>query len=217
MVMQREPVRAGAERQRQHGEIAVDRRRREQREAGDRQRRDEQVDGDEIEPGTARRRAAMSRAVAVLDDGDVELARQQQDRARPTAAWSTSQFGGSGARWITAAMRGLGCAAAARAGEAAEQPPDHEGADGEEGDELDQQFGRDRQHQPVLLLGRIDAAACRRPWRRRRAARRPRARSAAEGAPGVSRPFERVDHHQHRLRDRLELQRDIGRRRRSAR
>ena len=53
---QRQQMRAGVERQRQHGEVAVDRAVGEGQQAGDRQRHDEQVDQDEIDreqPGGA--------------------------------------------------------------------------------------------------------------------------------------------------------------------
>ena len=41
----------------------------------------------------------------------------------------------------------------------------HEGdvdADDQEGDELDDRFDRDREHQPVLVLGRVDMAGAER-------------------------------------------------------
>ena len=40
----------------------------------------------------------------------------------------------------------------------AEQPVDDEEAEHEEGDELDQRLDGNRQHQPVLMLGRVDMA-----------------------------------------------------------
>ena len=45
-----------------------------------------------------------------------------------------------------------------KAADPAEQGHDHEYAERKEGRQLDQGFGRDRQHQSVLMLGRIDMA-----------------------------------------------------------
>ena len=42
--------------------------------------------------------------------------------------------------------------------EAVEHPEGDEDADHEEGDELDDRFERDREHEPVLVLGRVGVA-----------------------------------------------------------
>ena len=77
----RDGVRADAQRQRQHGEIAIDRTVGKQRQTGDRQRQHEQIDQDEIERKQPRR--GFERVeIGVLDHRDMKLARQQQDGAR---------------------------------------------------------------------------------------------------------------------------------------
>ena len=48
-----------------------------------------------------------------------------------------------------------------------EHDESHEDADGEEGDELDDRLGRDRQHQPVLMLGGVDVAGAEQHGERR--------------------------------------------------
>ena len=94
-------------------------------------------------------------ATAALDHADVELARQQQDRQRRQQR-RRQPVGGIGRRAHHRGDARRGRAGAEQLAEAAEQPPDDEGADGEEGDELDHRLDRDRQDQPVLVLGRVD-------------------------------------------------------------
>ena len=103
---QREAARARGERQRENGQIAVDRAVGESGEPGDRQRRDEQIDQHEIGGKQPGRGDDVAR-IAILDDADVELARQQQDRRAPTAASWSASWRDRAARRITAAMRGL--------------------------------------------------------------------------------------------------------------
>ena len=143
---------------------------------------------------TARRRGAMSRASRFSTIADMELARQQQDRRARTAASSTIQLAGSGGvRDHCGDARIVGADREERA-EAAEHAPDDEGADREKGDELDHRFGRDRQDQPVLMLGRIDPPRAERhgeggeQQRRRRERTATTARPASAGRARTSRP-----------------------------
>ena len=96
--------------------------------------------------------------------------------------------------------------------DAAVEPPDDEGADGEERDQLDHRFDGDGEDEAVLMLLRIDAARAERHRESPRAATTPpdRTRSTARGRQ--PRAVGGIDHHQHGRRDRLELQRDVGRR-----
>ena len=71
--------------------------------------------------------------------------------------------------------------------ETAEKPPDDEGADREERDQLDHRFHRDREDQPVLVLRRIEPPRAERHGEGREQQRH-RERERRDGAPGVSRP-----------------------------
>ena len=72
-------MRAGVERQRENGQVAIDRAVGKDLQSGDGQRRNEQIDQHEIgrkEPG----RGADAALIVVLDHGDMELAGQENDR-----------------------------------------------------------------------------------------------------------------------------------------
>ena len=86
---QRNASRAGGKRQREHGQVAIDGAVGNQRQPGDGERHDKQVDQDQIDRKQRRRRADIV-VVLAFDDRDVELARQQQNRARRDAASSRS-------------------------------------------------------------------------------------------------------------------------------
>ena len=58
----------------------------------------------------------------------------------------------------TEAVSGLFDRAREQRGRAVEHPEGDENADAEEGDELDDRLGRDREHQTVLMLGGVDVA-----------------------------------------------------------
>ena len=70
--------------------------------------------------------------------------------------------------------------------QAVEQPPDDEGADRQEGDQLDHRFEGDGEDEPGVLLGQVDRARAeedreeREDARRRRATRGP-SRAARDG------------------------------------
>ena len=154
--IEREQFGMRAQRQRQHEHVAVDAAGRKRQQAGHRDRHHEQIDEDEIDrkqPGGA---ADLGLAV-VLDDGDVELPRQQHDREQRQHRHGGECRAGGDARQHSRRLRLL-----QRAGEQRERPVEHheshEDADREKGDELDDRFGRDRQHQPVLMLGGVDVA-----------------------------------------------------------
>ena len=116
----------------------------------------------------------------------------------------------TGSRVSTAAVRGC----LHRLGEQRHRPVEHdegdEHADGHEGDQLDQRFGRDRQDQPVLMLGRVDVARAeqhREDRHRERDEQRDVAEHRLRHAGGhVEMGQDRAERGRHRL----ELQRDIG-------
>ena len=62
----------------------------------------------------------------------------------------------TGSRVSTAAVSGRSSARANRRERPIEHPERDEHADADESHELDDGFGRDRQHQAVLVLGRVD-------------------------------------------------------------
>ena len=207
---ERDAARAGGERQREDGQIAVDRAVRKRLEARDSERRDEQVDENEIggeKPG-GRADAAL---VVVLDHGDVELARQQDDGE------GRKQRGDAPDRRIgrrlddRADVRvrqgGLGQIA-----DPAVEPPDDEGADREKRRELDDRFHRDGEDEAVLVLLRIDPPRSEgdgEGGEHQRDRERERSRGRARRQPRL---VEGGDDCHQRGRGSLELQRDIRRR-----
>ena len=93
----------------------------------------------------------------VFDDGHVKLARQQDDtnetqkhdgKPRSTVEGSPEQR-----LKFDAGFSPLG-----KAGNAAENGIQNENADGQKGGKFHQRFGGDRQHQTMLMFGRIDMA-----------------------------------------------------------
>ncbi len=84
----------------------------------------------------------------------------------------------------------------------------HEDADGEKGHQLDDQFGGDRQHQPVLMLGGVGVAGAEQ-HRERRHQQRDEQRAVADDGLRAARIGLRQDSADRR-RHRFELQRDIG-------
>ena len=144
-------------RQRQHEHVAVDPAGRKRQQAGERDRHHEQIDQHEIErkqPGGA---ADLGFAV-VLDHRDVELPRQQHDGEQRQQRHGAERC----ELRARASARRRCCGCVERAREQRDRPVEHhegdEDADGEEGHQLDDRFRRDRQHQAVLVLGRIDVA-----------------------------------------------------------
>ena len=127
---------AGLQWQGENGHVAVDRALGEDQEAGDGERHDENVDRDEIgrkQPG----RSPDIALVVVLDHGDMELARQQQDSDRRQAGHDDhgGPVDGRGEDFRDARIGG---AAAPQILQPAEYAPCDGDADREEGDELHQ-------------------------------------------------------------------------------
>ena len=206
---QREAARAGGERQGENRQIAVDRAVGESRESGDRQRRDEQIDQHEIDGEQPRRGDDIAR-IAILDDADVKLARQQQDRRRREQRRG-QPIGRIGGRLDHRADARVGLGDARQFADPAGKTPDDERAHGEKGHQLDDGFDRNGQDQPVLMLGRIDAPRAEGHGEGRQHHRHREIEGRRRRAGRQSTVFERVDDHQDGLGDRLELQRDIGR------
>ena len=93
-----------------------------------------------------------------------------------------------------------------------EHPEGDEHADRQEGDQLDQRFRRDRQHQAVLVLGRVDMA---RAEQHRERGHRQRHHQREVAQHRLARPRgggERSQDGAERARHRLELERDVGNR-----
>ena len=145
---------AGRQRQREHEHVAVELPGREGQHAGERDRHHEQVDQHQVERKQPGRPPDLGLAV-VLHHGDVKLARQQHDGEQRQHRHRDQR-----AEQRLAGQHRGGIRTFERAGEqrerAVEQPERHENADRHERDELDQRFGRDRQHQSVLVLGGVD-------------------------------------------------------------
>ena len=152
----REQVGMGGKRQGQNEHVAVDLPGRECQQAGQCDRYDEQVDQHEIEREQPGRPPDLGLAV-VLDDGDVELARQQDDGEQRQQGHRDD-----GAEHGLACEHRSGVGPLERLGKKCNRPIEHperdKYPDPDESDELDDGLGRDRQHQSVLVLGRIDMA-----------------------------------------------------------
>ena len=149
-----EDARSGLQRQRQHEHVAVDLAGREGQQAGDRDRHHEQVDQHEIDREHPARALDLA-LVVVLDHGDVELPRQQQDRDERQQRHRQQRV----ERRLAGQHRG-GRRRIHRLAEQRDRPVEHpegdEDADRQERQQLDDRFGGDRQHQAVLMLGRVD-------------------------------------------------------------
>ena len=175
---------------------------------GERDRYDEEVDHHEVkrkQPGGA---PDLVFAV-VLDHRDVELPRQQHDGEQ-----RQQRHRGDGAdRRLTGEHRGsvgLCERAGEQVGGPVEHPERHEHADADEGDELDDRLGRDRQHQALLVLGGVDVAGAEQhgEGRHRESDEQRNIGEHRLGRAGL-RPDLPEDGAQRR-RHRFELQRDIG-------
>ncbi|MFK4583896.1 hypothetical protein ABIF83_007373 [Bradyrhizobium ottawaense] len=202
-----EKPRTALHRQRQHVHVRVGRAEREGDEAGERDRDHEQIDGDEIEREQPARAADLG-IRGVLDHADVELARQQHDRAERQQRHGEEVA--DRRRIVDGAHRLRRLHGALDQFVRREHPEGDEDAGGEEGDQLDDGFGRDRQHQAVLMLGRVGLT---RPEQHREGRHRQRHhqrdvaddRDVGEGLVFAQDRFERGG-------DRLELERDVGHR-----
>ncbi len=141
--------------QRQHIHVAVDRAERKGHEAGDCDRNHEQVDGDQIQRKQPARPAHLGGA-GILHHADVKLARQQHDRAK------RQQHHGQeiADRWrvVDGAHRFRRLHRALDQFERAEQEERDAYAGGEKGHQFHDGFGGDRQHQAMLVLGRVGLA-----------------------------------------------------------
>ena len=199
---------AGLQRQRQHEHVAVDLAGAKRQQAGKRDRHHEQIDRQQIErkqPGGALDLAF----IVVLDHRHVELPRQQDDRHERQQRGGEQRVERRLPREDAGGLRAVPRRLEQRAG-AAEHPEGHEDADREEGEQLDDRFGGDRQHQTVLVFGGVDMAGAeqhREGRHRQRDEQRNIAEQRLRGA-GAGRDM-RQDRFQ-RSRHGFELQRDIG-------
>lgn len=92
-----------------------------------------------------------------------------------------------------------------------EHPPRRVDADQDEGDQLDQRFHGDGEHQAILMLGRVDVACAKRHGETGQQERDDQSQRACGAARhhDLTR-IERIEHHDDRAGDRLQLQGDIG-------
>ena len=206
---QRQPVRAGGERQRQNRKVAVDPAVREHLQPCNRERDHEEVDQNEIEREEPRGRAHAA-LVVVLNDRDMELPRQEndgegrQERSDAPDARIRPRLDDRGDPRIR--LRRLGQVA-----NAAVEPPHHECADRQKRNELDDQLDGDRKNEAVLVLLRIDAARAEGDGEgreRERGRERDRGRRRARRQPTV---VERRHDRKQRRCDRLELKSNVRR------
>jgi hypothetical protein len=140
------------DRQRQHIHVAVDGAERKGHEPGQRDRNHEQVDRDQIE----RKQPAGTTdfgVAGILHHADVKLARQEHDRAKRQQRHGEEIA--DGGHIFDRANRLRSLHRALEQLDRAEHPECDEGAGGKERHQLDDRFGRHRQHQPVLVLGGV--------------------------------------------------------------
>ena len=196
----------GGQRQRQHEHVAVDAAWRKIQQTSHRDRQHEYVDQHEIDreqPGGA---ADFGLAV-VFDHGDVELPRQQHDREQGERCHRAEHGKPRSAGQHRRRPRFAECAGEQRKRTGKHHEGDKD-ADGEECHELDDRFGGDRQHQPVLMFGGVGVARAEQ-HRKRRHEQRDEQRAVAEHrrqpAARSRRGHDRADRRGHRL----ELQRDV--------
>ena len=194
----------------EHRHVAVDLAGREGGKAGERERDDEEVDERRGRAGTARRRGARPRRRGSRPP-PCGTGAAGGARRRPASSVSVTKEPGSEVRAKNSKSPRRSVEPARDLVEAAEHPERHVRADDEEGDELDDRFERDRQHQPVLVLGRVGVAGAE---RHREAGEHQRhdEREVAEHrhrAPDDA-ALGRRQEHVERGRHGLELQRDVG-------
>ena len=204
----RQHVRPGMQRQRQHEHVAVDLAGREGEQAGDRDRHHEQVDQHQVDREHPARALDLA-LVVVLHHGDVELPRQQQDRDERQQRHRDQHVG-----------RGLagqhgGCRQRLRRqAEQRQRPVEHpegdEDSDRQERHQLDDGLGRDGEHQAVLVLGRVDMPGPEQDGEHRHRHRDEQRHVAQQRASGLAGRHHMGDDGFKRERHRLELQRDVG-------
>ena len=202
-----EKIVAVQQRQREHVEIAAGARA-DAGEAGKRDRQDEEVDGDQIErkhPGGCPELGFG----AVLDHGDVELARQHQyGEAAERGQHQPARRRGPIIDGLADLL--IGAEAFDHPGRAAEHHEGDDEADGQEGRELDDRFHRDRQHEPVLVLGRVGVTGAEQNGEHRQQRGDDQRNVADHRVEGRWRAGVVFDHQADGIRDRLELQGDVG-------
>ncbi len=205
---QRQYLVSARERKRENIHVTVDAAARQREHAGDRDRDHEQVDQHQVDRKQPRGAADFGFA-SVLHHRHMELARQQHDRHG-----GEQRHGDERAPHRLARQHGRGVRRLHRLGEQRHRAVEHhegdDDADRHEGDELDDGLGRDREDQPVLMLGRVDVARAEQ-HRERRHRHRDEQRDVAEhrlrDAGGhVEMRQDRAERGRHGL----ELERDVG-------
>ena len=204
---QRDDLGAGRQRQGEHERVGIEGALRQRQQAGGGNGHHENIDQHQVErkqPGGA----ANLRLGIVLDDGHVELARQQHD-AHEAEEGHRDPVAGVEALRERPLRLGVLQNAADEPAEAAEHGEDDEKPDGEEGRQLDEGFRRHRDDQALLVLGRIDMARAEQHRERGHRQRNDEGRVGRQvEVLERARAQQRVD----RDGDRLQLQRDIGQR-----
>ena len=202
---------ARLKRQGEHGHVPVDGAVGEDEPPSHGQRDDKDIDGDEVEREKPGCRAHIP-LVAILDDGDVELAWQQQDHE------GREHGGAEPGRPIRrlrqhGLQRFIGGGLHREIPEAVEHHPGDEDANNQEGDQLHDGLRGDGQHEAIIVFRRIDPP---RPeshgkeGQHQRNDDRDRQRRLAVGYRMAF--LDGIQHGGDGGRDRLELQGDIGHR-----
>ena len=145
------------ERQGQHEGIGIDGLTGEMQQAAERDRQHENIDQQEVEreqpDGTLE-----VRLVNILDNNDLELARQEDDGQTGKQDQRGPRAGTCRIRLHQARQFGRGSGACEEIGKAVEHAISHEQADGEEGEQLDHRLKGDRRDHAFVALGRIEMA-----------------------------------------------------------
>ncbi len=205
---EREEIGMGGERQSEHEHVAVDVAGLEREHAGKRDRDHEQVDQHQIERKQPRRPPDLGLAI-VLDHGDVELPRQQHDGEQGEQRHGAERAECGLARQHGSRV-GLLEGLAQQRDRAVEQPERDENADAYESDKLHDGFGRDRQHQPVLVLGGVDVPGAEQDGEGRHCHCDVECNVAEHRLHGAARGADMCQDRGQRGRHCFELKRDIG-------
>ena len=193
------------DRERQHIHVAVDNPERKGDEPGERDRDDEDVDRDQVKRKQPARPADFGIA-GILHHADMKLPGQQHDREKRQQRHGQEVADRrrvlDGPHSLRRLHRGLDQC------DRAEHPERNEGADGEERHQLDDGLRCDRQHQAVLMLGRIGLSGSEQHREQSQRDRHEQSDVADDGNSGDRLIVDQDG--PKRGSNRLELERDIG-------
>ncbi len=203
----RQPGLAVGERQLQHEEVGIDLRPQQQK-AGGGDRHHEQVDQHQVGREQPARRPE-ARRMAVLDHGDMELARQAEEGHR------RQERGDDPGERRALARHALGDLGRARdmgqeIARPVEQHEQHERPHGQQCQQLDHRFEGDRQHHAAMLLGGLDVAHAEQDGEERHQGGHDQRGVGVHHAARAVEPGRRLGDGLEGRGHRLELQRDVG-------